>query len=548
MDRQTIIGFLLILSVFYVWQVQRSRETVAQLAEPEAPVAEAPAPEAPTGPAFAAPDPSDIPVREVPFEGCGVQTRLHTDGGGLRDLRLLEHPGHAEAMAVWQWALAGFPQPWKPWGEEPGREQLASAQAAVLAAGAGPSDAPSPRVEVLSEASDRIEVRGVTDQGIEVRRVFSTEGEDPCVLTASFTWTNRGAAVWSDGLWVGVHDVLDPDASYYSNVLRSYAMTDGSVEMYTSLDGLTEEPDPREGPVQWFGLADRYFAALVLPEPGSAGRLEFTARTIGDAPIYGQTFRVDTPLEPGASHTERLRVFIGPKDIAMLGEVDDDLPELVNYEYGWFAAVSVPLLWLLKFLYGYVGNWGLAIIALTVTVKGLFFPLTQMSFKSSQAMQAIQPQLQEIREKFKDNPEELNRQTLDLFRESGANPLSGCLPMLVQMPVWFALYRVLLNSVELYHTEFLYLKDLSEVDPYCILPATVVVLMVIQQQFTPMGNMDPAQQRMMRIMPLIFGLFFFVFPAGLVLYIFVNMLLTIAQQWVIRRQFQTSGTPAAATS
>ena len=134
---------------------------------------------------------------------------------------------------------------------------------------------------------------------------------------------------------------------------------------------------------------------------------------------------------------------------------------------------------------------------------------------------------------------------MQLFRENKVNPLGGCLPMLIQMPIWIALYRVLLNSVDLFHTEWFYLRDLSSIDPYCIMPVIVVALMMVQQRFTPMGNMDPNQARMMKMMPLIFGFFFFTFPSGLVLYIFVNMCLTILQQWIIKKKFKKPELAAA---
>jgi len=212
-------------------------------------------------------------------------------------------------------------------------------------------------------------------------------------------------------------------------------------------------------------------------------------------------------------------------------------------DFGWFAFFAKILLWLLKQFEALLGNWGLAIILLTFVVKLALFPLTQMSFKSSQAMQAIQPRLQEIREKYADSPEELNRQTIELFKTAGVNPVGGCLPMLLQMPIWIALYNVLLNSVELYQTKFLYLRDLTSPDPYGVLPLVVVVLMMVQQQMMPMGNMDPAQQRIMKYMPLLFGLFFFSSPSGLVVYIFVNMVLTILQQWLIKRTYGVATVP-----
>jgi YidC/Oxa1 family membrane protein insertase len=240
--------------------------------------------------------------------------------------------------------------------------------------------------------------------------------------------------------------------------------------------------------------------------------------------------------------SERFRVYLGPLEFSRLKTLDSNLADVVDF--GWFGFFGRMLLSLLRLLESFMHNWGLAIIGLTFIVKLLFFPLTQMSFKSSQAMQAIQPQLQEIREKFADTPEELNRRTIELFREAGVNPLGGCLPMLVQMPIWIALYNVLMSSVELYQTRFLYLLDLTSPDPYGVLPLVVVVLMVVQQRMMPTGNMDPAQQKIMQIMPILFGFFFFTSPSGLVVYIFVNMVLTILQQWLIKRTYGVATMPA----
>ena len=209
-------------------------------------------------------------------------------------------------------------------------------------------------------------------------------------------------------------------------------------------------------------------------------------------------------------------------------------------------AYSKILLSMLKFFYGLVGNWGVAIILLTCTVKALFFPLMQKQFVSSKRMQAISPQLKEIKEKYKDNMQLQQQMTMQLFKDNKVNPMSGCLPMIIQMPVWFALYNVMLYSVELYGTSFLYLKDLTEVDPTGFLPLVVSILMVLQQKLMPMGTMDPMQQKMMRLMPVMFGVFMFTFPAGLVLYFSVNNVLTIAQQWFIYRKSDDPTLPATA--
>ncbi|MFT6232082.1 MAG: YidC/Oxa1 family membrane protein insertase [Myxococcota bacterium] len=282
-------------------------------------------------------------------------------------------------------------------------------------------------------------------------------------------------------------------------------------------------------------LADRYFTFALVPSGTNAGTAVFSPVQSGDLTMYGVHYKVGRTIEPGESIAESFVLYVGPKEHGILKELAPGLNKLV--QLGWFAFFGRFLLMLLHMFYGLIGNWGVSIIALTLLVKGAFFPLTQTSFRSSQAMQAIQPKLQEVRERYKDSPEELNKQTLALFRDNGVNPLAGCLPMLVQMPVWIALYNVLLSSVDLYQVEFLYMKDLSSVDPYCILPAIVVVLMLVQQRFMPTGNMDPTQARLMKMMPLLFGFFFFTFPSGLVIYIFFNMVLTILQQWWIKRSY-----------
>jgi YidC/Oxa1 family membrane protein insertase len=213
-------------------------------------------------------------------------------------------------------------------------------------------------------------------------------------------------------------------------------------------------------------------------------------------------------------------------------------------EYGWFGFFAKILLFLLKMFQKGVVNWGVSIILLTVLVKLAFFPLTQKSFTSSRRMQALQPKLKEVKEKFKDNKELQTQETMKLFRENKVNPMGGCLPTLIQFPVWIALYNVMLNSVELYDTSFLYLKDLTAADPYGVLPTAYAGLMVFQQRMMPMTSLDPAQQKMMRMMPLVFAFFMYGFPSGLVLYFSVNIMLSAFQQWLINRNFQDQSASA----
>ena len=284
-----------------------------------------------------------------------------------------------------------------------------------------------------------------------------------------------------------------------------------------------------------WGSPDSYFALLLVPDTEDASMVFDQSYAVDGHLVHGVHYLAGVGLGSGDSLTRSFTLYAGPKDVDALAAVDASLTESVDL--GFLAAIAWPLLWFMKRIYGVVGNWGIAIIVLTLLVKGAFFRMTQKAFTSGQQMQALAPKMQEIREKFGEDPERMNREIMALYKDSGVNPFGGCLPMLVQMPVWFALYTVLLHAVELYHVPFLYLKDLTEVDPYMVIPSATMVVMLIQQRLTPMGNMDPTQQRMMKALPLVFGIFFFSFPAGLVVYIFVNMVLTIFQQWIIRRSF-----------
>jgi YidC/Oxa1 family membrane protein insertase len=380
-----------------------------------------------------------------------------------------------------------------------------------------------------------------------VKRLAERREGDVCQVDVEVTWKNAGASRYDGELWLGVHDHTPEHASRYQSQRQPMALVDGSITYGGALgagcvrDGSSlsdEQPViPVPGPVSWFGLSDRYFGFFVLPEHPDLGALRLTRFGSGEEALDGSVLAFSGGLDPGASRTERFRVYLGPNHTEQLEKVDPTLSRAVDL--GWFAFFGYPLLWLLRAFYGLTGNWGLAIILLTFLVKAVFFPMTQRSFKSMQRMQKIQPELAKIKEEFADNPQEMNRRTLELMKEHQVNPLSGCLPTVVQMPVWIALYNVLLTSVELYHTRFLYLKDLSEPDPFLVLPITITFLMWLQQQLSTPANLDPVQQQVMRYMPIIFGFMFFGFPSGLAVYVFVNMTLSILQQWFIKRSIGT---------
>ena len=235
--------------------------------------------------------------------------------------------------------------------------------------------------------------------------------------------------------------------------------------------------------------------------------------------------------------------YAGPKSFTTLKAVDENLTGIVDY--GTFAVIARPILWLLKFLHQYIANWGLAIIALTIIVRLIVLPFNVYSYKSMKVMQKLQPQMNAIRERFKDKSNEeklqMNSEIMKLMKEHKANPLGGCLPMLLQLPVFIALYAVLGQSIELYQAPFgLWIHDLSIRDPLFVTPVLMGITMFIQQKITP-STMDPQQAKIMMWMPVIFAFFMISLPAGLTLYIFVSTLFGIIQQIVFMRDRKPAG-------
>ncbi|MBD3805881.1 membrane protein insertase YidC [Sulfuricurvum sp.] len=231
--------------------------------------------------------------------------------------------------------------------------------------------------------------------------------------------------------------------------------------------------------------------------------------------------------------------YIGPKEYKTLESIN---PVLVNaIEFGWFTFVATPIFKVLMWLHGFLGNWGWAIIALTILIRILLYPLTHKGMVSMQKIKDIAPKIKEVQEKYKGDPARMNAAVMEMYKKHGANPLGGCLPLLLQIPVFFAIYRVLLNAVELQGAPWMgWISDLSRMDPYFILPILMGATMYYQQKITPSNFTDPLQEKIFKFLPLIFTFFFFTFPAGLVLYWFVNNLFSIAQQYLVNKQFESA--------
>ena len=290
----------------------------------------------------------------------------------------------------------------------------------------------------------------------------------------------------------------------------------------------------------WIAMVQHYFVAAFLP-PDKLQR-EFYASKLADD-FYSVGVKLPLgPIAPGASASVAVRFYAGPQDQEHLKAVAPGLELAVDY--GWLTVIAVPLFWVLKLFHSWLGNWGLAIILLTVVIKLIFFPLSAASYRSMAKMKLVTPRLMKIREQYAEDKTKMNQAMMDLYKTEKINPLGGCLPILVQIPVFIALYWVLLESVELRHAPFyLWITDLSAADPWFVLPTLMMISMIAQTKMNPTPP-DPVQAKVMMIMPFAFGVMFYFFPSGLVLYWFVNNILSILQQWQITRMIE--GAKAAA--
>ena len=284
----------------------------------------------------------------------------------------------------------------------------------------------------------------------------------------------------------------------------------------------------------WAGMIEHYFVSAWIPTPSAAR--EFYTRKVGDN-LYSVGIRQPlSQIAPGATAVVESRLLAGPQDQRMLEAIAPGLD--LTVDYGWLTVIAKPIHWLLEFLHGFVGNWGWAIVLLTIVIKTIFFPLQAASYRSMARMKAVTPRLMQIRERYGNDRVKMNQAMMELYKTEKINPLGGCLPIVVQIPVFIALYWVLLASVEMRDAPWIgWIKDLSNPDPFYILPLIMAGTMFIQVKLNPTPP-DPMQAKMMMIMPLVFSVMFFFFPAGLVLYWLVNNIYSIIQQYLITKQIE----------
>jgi len=306
---------------------------------------------------------------------------------------------------------------------------------------------------------------------------------------------------------------------------------------------LEDGPIVLQGKVSWTGYVDNYFITSVAPTSANAHSVTLQG---SEAHVRSVISEGIVSVPSGESKTFTYSLYFGPKKLKILQASGYDLAGAVNF--GWFDLLAKPMLWLLNFFHQFTGNYGFAIILLTILVKLAFWPITQKGMKSMKNMQKLQPKIAKLRERFKDDPSQMNQEMMALYKTYKVNPIGGCLPMVIQIPFFFALYRVLMAAIELRHAPFmLWINDLSAPDrlgigfdiPYLhgipVLTLLMGASMYLQQKMTP-TTADPNQARIMQFLPIVFTFMFLNFASGLVLYWFVNNLLSILQQYLINRQ------------
>ena len=441
------------------------------------------------------------------------------DNGAANMLLFDEKAGHTY-VAQTGLASATLPNHRTPFTVEPGERELAAgAETLVLKMSAEQGGARLVRTYTLKRGSYAIDVATeVTNLGGEPLRPtlymqITRDSKPPQAV----------AGIASHFVPVGTFGPV-----FYTDAIKFRKVDFGAIDKKPS-DEIAK--DVKDG---WAGVIQHYFVSAWVPQKDAVRTLE-TAKV--DPDLY--VARIRQPLgeiAPNASATTSATLYVGPQDQKVLEAIAPGLDLVVDY--GWLTVIAKPIFELLQFLHGIVKNWGWAIVLLTLIVKFAFFPLQAASYRSMAKMKKVGPKLQQLKERYGDDRVKMNQAMMELYKTEKINPLGGCLPIVVQIPVFIALYYVLFASVELRGAPWLgWIKDLASPDPLYILPLLMAISMFVQTKLNPTPP-DPLQAKMMMWMPLIFSVMFFFFPAGLVLYWLVNNLFSIAQQWVITRRIE----------
>jgi YidC/Oxa1 family membrane protein insertase len=393
-----------------------------------------------------------------------------------------------------------------------------------------------PGVRTLDNGNQVQLVLESTEGGVKLTKTYTFKRGDYSI-DVKHTVTNDSGAPVSPSLYLQlVRDGNAPEGE------QRFVHTFTGASVYTEASKFQKFPfDKIEGGKAehatkaddgWFAVIQHYFVSAFIPQD-KAPREIFTKKIATNLYAVGNILPLGT-IAPGVSVTMDARLYSGPEVQADLEAITPGL-ELVK-DYGWLTIIAKPIFWLMTQIHKVLGNWGWTIIALTVLIKLAFFPLSAASYRSMAKMKLVTPKMTSIRERFKSEPQKMNQAMMELYKTEKINPLGGCLPIVVQIPVFISLYWVLLASVEIRNAPWLgWIHDLAAPDPFYILPVVMAISMFIQTKLNPTPP-DPMQAKVMMFMPLIFSVMFFFFPSGLVLYWVTNNVLSIAQQWVITRK------------
>jgi YidC/Oxa1 family membrane protein insertase len=392
---------------------------------------------------------------------------------------------------------------------------------------------------VLEEGQDSLTVNLelTTESGVKITKQYTFQ-RDSYEIDVRYLINNQSGEPWQANMTGKIVRDQAPDPTAQNSLgIRAFlgmviSSSEDPYEKY-DFDDLSESPVNRSVTNGWLAFLQHYFLSAWVPEQGQAAQFQSTRR--GNLYVTGFVYPA-TQVAPGQTAEVSARAYVGPKIIERLETIAPNLDRTVDF--GWLFFIALPLFIVLDWFYGLVGNWGVAIILLTVLVKAVFFKLSATSYRSMARMRAVAPQLTRLKELYGDDRQRMSQEMMALYKKEKINPLGGCLPILVQMPVFISLYWVLFESVQLRHAPFmLWINDLSVMDPYFILPLLMGASMMLQMSLNPTPP-DPMQAKIMKMMPIVFTIFFLWFPAGLVLYWLVNNILSISQQWYITRKIE----------
>lgn len=385
----------------------------------------------------------------------------------------------------------------------------------------------------MQDGKDSLEVRlSWAGNGVTVDKIY-TFHRNKYAIDVNYEIKNASATAITPAVYYQI--VHDNESNQGSKLMPTFTggsyYTEATKFKKLKFANMEKEPLKLEANDGWVGLLQHYFVGAWIPKEGLAR--EFYTKKLNEHMFIIGTKSTLSTIAPGASLSVPARLFAGPQIQKDLKETAPGLEYTVDY--GWLTVVASPLFWLLSKIHGVVGNWGVAIILLTVLIKAAFFKLSATSYRSMAKMRELAPRLQAMKEKFGDDKQKMQQAMMELYKKEKINPMGGCLPIVVQIPVFISLYWMLLGTIELRHAPFFgWIKDLSAIDPYYILPILMGATMIIQTYLNPPPT-DPIQAKVMKVMPVVFSVFFFFFPAGLVLYWLVNNVLSITQQWYINK-------------